>query len=480
MPNRAFAAAMSADVHRVLRTQLLREDGQEDLCFALWTPSVGEERMTALIHTVLLPERGERQVHGNTSYNPQYLRRACEEAMRMGCGLALLHSHPDGRGWQGMSEDDVEAERRCAGPAGGLTGLPFVGLTLAGDEHWSGRVWTYQGGRVYQPQPCSVVRVVGKRLVPSFYDRLVPRPAFREQLRRTISVWGEENHAQLARLRIGVVGLGSVGSMVAESLARMGMTDFVLIDFDVVEYVNLDRLVIATEADVGRLKVEVAQERIERVATAAGVRVRGVPYSVVEPEGYRAALDCDVLFSCVDRARPRHILNHLAYAHMISVIDGGIQVRFKRERFSGVDWQLQTAGPERACLQCLGTYDPADVSTEEAGMMDDPSYLAGLDTERVRRNENVFPFASNLASLEVMQLIALVTGIGGIDDFGVQRYRYVPGIMQADVERACDHSCEQPESVGEGDRHFSLMGRDLTAERARSEHRLQRALRITA
>jgi molybdopterin/thiamine biosynthesis adenylyltransferase len=478
--NRSFAAAMSADVHQVLREHLLRMDGQEDLCFALWTPSEGGERLTVLIHTVLLPEPDERQVHGNVSYNPRYLRRACDEAMRVGCGIALLHSHPAGRGWQGMSDDDIKAEQRCAGPAGALTGLPFVGLTIAGDEHWSARVWTHQGGRVYQPQACRAVRVVGTRLVSSFYDRLVPSPVFREQLRRTISVWGEENHAKLARLRIGIVGLGSVGSIVAESLARMGMTDLVLIDFDTVEYVNLDRLVIATEADVGRLKVEVAQERIERVATAAHVCIRGVPFSVAEAEGYRAALDCDVIFSCVDRARPRHILNHLAYAHLIPVIDGGIQVRFKFNRFSGVDWQLQTAGPERACLQCLGTYDPADVSTEEAGLMDDPSYIAGLGAKQIRRNENVFPFATNLASLEVLQLVALVTGIGGIGDFGVQRYRYVPGIVQSDVKRRCDEGCEQRELVAHGDRHFSLIGRDLAAEQARSEHRFKLEARLTS
>lgn len=478
--DQSLAAAMSAAVHQVLREHLLRRDGQEDLCFALWTPSKGEARITALIHTVLLPTPGERQVHGNVSYNPAYLRRACDEALRLGCGVALLHSHPAGRGWQGMSDDDIEAERRCAGPAGALTSLPFVGLTIAGDEHWSARAWVHRGGRVYQPQPCSSVRVVGKRLTPWFYDRQIPRPAFREQLRRTISVWGEENHAQLARLRVGVVGLGSVGSMVAESLARMGMTDLVLIDFDAVEYVNLDRLVIATEADVGRLKVDVAKERIEHVATAAAIQVRGVPYSVVEPEGYRAALDSDVIFCCVDRARPRHVLNHLAYAHLVPVIDGGIQVRFKRDRFNGVDWQLQTAGPDRGCLQCLGTYDPADVSTEEAGLVDDPSYIAGLGPDRARRNENVFPFAANLASLEILQLVALVTGIGGIDDFGVQRYRYLPGILQADVERRCEGGCGQHDLVGHGDRHFTLMGRDLAAERARTERATRQVASLTA
>jgi molybdopterin/thiamine biosynthesis adenylyltransferase len=248
----------------------------------------------------------------------------------------------------------------------------------------------------------------------------------------------------------------------------MGLQRFVLIDFDRVESHNRDRLVVATGADIGRLKVEVAEERIRAAATAAGIEVRGVPFSVVEEEGYRAALDCDVLFSCVDRPRPRSVIDHFAFAHLIPAIDGGIQVRFKHGRFSGVDWQLQTVGPGRACLECLGAYNPADVSTEVAGKLDDPSYLAGLPADhRFKQNENVFPFAANLASLEVMQLIALVTGAAGITDFGVQRFRYVPGILEQQGAGQCLQGCDRSELLGQGDRHFTLVGSDLAAVASR-------------
>jgi hypothetical protein len=79
----------------------------------------------------------------------------------------------------------------------------------------------------------------------------------------------------------------------------------------------------------------------------------------------------------------------------------------------------------------------------------------------------VFPFAANLASLEVMHLIALVTGAPGITDFGVQRFRYQPGIMDQPERRPCQRWCDRAELVGQGDRHFSLVGRDLGAERIR-------------
>src|SRR4029077_3454759 len=116
------------------------------------------------------------------------------------------------------------------------------------------------------------------------------------------------------------------------------------------------------------------KERMLKVATAHSVNIDAIPYSLAAENGYLAALDCDVLFSCVDRPRARQILNHFAYAHLIPVIDGGIAVRFKNEKFSGVDWQLQTITPGRACLQCLEAFTLADASTEVAGKLDDPTY----------------------------------------------------------------------------------------------------------
>jgi hypothetical protein len=72
-------------------------------------------------------------------------------------------------------------------------------------------------------------------------------------------------------------------------------------DFDFIESHNLDRLSYATRADVARLKVEVQAAHLAARGTADPFRVETVPAAVFEEEGFRAALDCDVLFSCVDR-----------------------------------------------------------------------------------------------------------------------------------------------------------------------------------
>src|SRR5206468_3753507 len=95
-----FSAALTTDTEAALRSHLLRADRQEDLAFALYRPSTGAARRTAIIGAPILPERGDRKVHGNASFTADYFLRAAQEAAVVGAGLAFLHSHPGGRGHQ--------------------------------------------------------------------------------------------------------------------------------------------------------------------------------------------------------------------------------------------------------------------------------------------------------------------------------------------------------------------------------------------
>lgn len=468
MRNQEYSVAMTKSVDEALVSHLLRDEHNEDLCFALWTPSQGDKRLTALVHTIILPEEGDRQQHGNASFNPQYYERVCKMALDSGDGIAFLHSHPF-PGWQHMSDDDVMAENKLMGSTAAISGLPLLGMTTGSDGTWSARFWVDKDGKTYTREWCKSVRIVGKNINVHFNNHLIATPRFTDMMKRTVTVWGDQNHASMARLKVGIVGLGSVGGAVAMSLARMGLTNMVFIDFDHILPHNLDRLDFATKDDLNKLKVDVAKQRALDVATASELCVSAVPYSIVEEAGYRAALDCDVLFSCVDRPRPRSILNHFAYAHLIPVVDGGIDVRFKHGVFSGADWQLQTACPERACLECLGAFSWDDVATEAEGKLDDPSYIRGLpDNHRFRRNENVYPFSQNLASLETMQFIALTTACGGFDDFGVQRFRYNPGILESNTDVECISDCKTSGLTAAGDKYFTLCGEDVPSQQARA------------
>jgi hypothetical protein len=453
MSRATHSTAMTGLTEMTAHTHLLRRDGQEDLCFALWFPSEGRSRGTALIQKLLLPLPGERTVHGNVSFNPSFLERALSEATACGAGVALLHSHPRGRRWQDMSPDDVTTEMGIAGSVFGATGLPLVGLTLAGDGAWSSRFWQRTAPRTYTRFDCATVRVISDGLRLSYCDRLAPPPGSTAQQVRTVAAWGQEAQNDLARLRVGIIGAGSVGGMVGEALARIGFEDVMVIDFDRVEEHNLDRLVYATRPDIGRLKIEVMAEHLSARATAETFHIEPVLGAVYEEEVFRAALDCDVLFSCVDRPWGRYILNLVAYAHLIPVFDGGISVRMNRlGKIAGADWKALTAAPGRQCLQCAGQYDPGLVQMEREGFLDDPAYIEGLPKDHaLKSRENVFAFSMGCGNLQLLQMLAMAVAPLDQPNPGTQLYHFVGNAMEEPTFGQCHPECQFPKLTGRGD-----------------------------
>jgi len=393
---------------------------------------------------VAWPGEDERELHGNASFRSEYLNRVLRE-LPQGAGIAFLHGHP-GPGWQGMSDDDTVAERdRLAGAVAGRTALPLVGMTRGTDGAWSARFWGRRSPRTYARCDAGTVRVVGRRLRVTFHPDDVPaKPT--EALGETLTVWGSKAHDDLVRVRVGIVGVGNVGSLAAEACSRMGMSRLTYIDHDMLEMRNLDRTHGATVADViaGLSKIAVAGRATALSHTAADVDLRLVPSSLLSEAGYAAALDCDVLLSSVDRPLPRHVLNAMAYAHLIPVVDGGIAARVKADGTPlHIDWRIQTAGPEQGCLACVGALRRSDVALDREGKLDDPEYIAGLseaEREAISRR-NVFPFGMSVAAHQVLQMVGLVTGLQRVGGIAPQMYHAYPGGME--VRRAeCEAGCE--------------------------------------
>jgi hypothetical protein len=460
-----YSVAMDGDTARVLREHLIRADGQEDLCFALYRPATGRRRRTAVMYRVLLPQPGERRVHGNASFEPAYFERVLSAAVADKAGIVFLHSHPF-PGWQHMSDDDVRAEEGHAAAALGSTRLPLVGMTTGSDSTWSARFWERIGPGLYRRCWCRNVRTVGTRLKVDFSDHLCPPPAPSVELERTIHAWGEQVQANLARIRVGIIGAGSVGAFVGEAMARTGLQDLVTVDFDIVKIHNLDRLLHATRADAQakRLKIDVLAQALRAHSTAAAFAIEPIPHGLHHTPGYEAALDCDVLFSCVDRPLPRHIMNLIAQGGFIPVIDGGILVRRNaRAGLVGADWRAHTTGPGRRCLACIGQYDPGEVSLDRQGLLDDPRYVESLpDDHPLLARENVFAFAQACSSLLVLQFLQSVIAPVNCPSPGRQLYHFVPGALDTEVHpSACDASCLVPRFHAAGDAMRELL--DLQA-----------------
>ncbi|WP_407431693.1 ThiF family adenylyltransferase [Methanobrevibacter sp.] len=88
---------------------------------------------------------------------------------------------------------------------------------------------------------------------------------------RTEMLIGNEGMEKLKNATVAIFGLGGVGSFVCEGLARSGVGNFILIDFDKTDESNINRQLIATEKTVGKYKVDLMKERIQDINPDANV-----------------------------------------------------------------------------------------------------------------------------------------------------------------------------------------------------------------
>ena len=466
----ATSVAMSAETEAQLIEHLDRADGQEDICLAAYTPSTGDTRTTALLNEAIFPEPGDRSVHGNATINAEYILRGISIAQKEARGLAVLHSHPGATLWQRMSSPDRDAESSYANLVRETTGIPLVGMTLAtGDGTWSARHWDVGVGRGVDCTAATNVRAVSDRLSISWNDKLCRPPTPTRKQIRTVSAWGERQQADLVRQRILVVGAGSVGLDVVLRLMASGHCDVTVMDFDVVELHNLDRLIGAESRDVRlkRSKIHVARREGRAASTAQHASLTISDLSICEPDGLQMALDHDIVFCCVDRPWPRAVLNSLAYTDFIPVIDGGIAIDvFAAGGMRNATWRSHVIRPGRPCMGCNKQLDLGLVVIDRQGLLDDPTYIEGADRSTVPQSQNVALLSGSVSASLLAQYASYCTAPGGVGDPGPLQY----WLSTHHLERLNVTSkpyCTVEAAEGNGDLRLNQTGRHEIAEQQR-------------
>ena len=94
-----------------------------------------------------------------------------------------------------------------------------------------------------------------------------------EKFSRNVLFWGEDFQKKLSSKYVFVFGLGGVGGFALESLARCGIENFTIIDFDTVSPSNINRQIIATNSTIGMKKAEVFAQRLKDINPKINLRI---------------------------------------------------------------------------------------------------------------------------------------------------------------------------------------------------------------
>lgn len=154
---------------------------------------------------------------------------------------------------------------------------------------------------------------------------------------------GAIGQQQIRQATVMIAGLGGLGSISAYYMAAAGIGHLKIADKDRVAAHNLNRQILHTTADIGKLKTDSAREKLKALN----------PWCQIEPMAEHIADDsvgmmasgCDLILDGTDNLDTRRVLNRAAQEAGIPFIFGGV---------NGFDGMLATFIPgQSACLECI-------------------------------------------------------------------------------------------------------------------------------
>lgn len=396
--------------------QHLLADESEHLCFLL-------AEHVDLGNTKVLLERelqliDDRDLEGGGGWDSLSLKlepllRVMNRANQLQCALVEAHSHPFASGGVTFSALDLRGQREMVAYLADVAPSRAYGALVLGRNAVRGQVWL-PGKK--ESLPLHQVRVVGPVLEDIEAEGGVPATPASAGANRTEDLYqrqvlalGASGQMKIGQTSVGIVGVGGVGSIVAQELVYLGVREFLLIDDDLIEATNLHRLVGASPRDVGKRKTEVAKDHLKRVNPAA--QVKAVYASVRSAEALLALKGSDVIFGCVDTDSGRLILNELANAYLTPYIDCGVGIEVEEGMITQAGGRVVVWVPGRPCLLCAGEINTRIAAEElespqEREFRRRHGYVAGADAPAAA----VISLNGTLASLAVTEFVALVTG----------------------------------------------------------------------
>lgn len=299
-----------ADDHARLRAHLFPGDGLEAPAILVCARSGRDGDQLLVKDMILVPyDTCDVRRPDRLTWPGACLEQAVDIADTFDGSVVLAHSHPGG--YYGFSSLDDASDRQT---------VPVLqaGVSGSNDLHGSaimtpdGRLMCRVYNQVMRAQSCSAIWSIGHDIADLTRPGVRPlaySSSMTQDLRRHVAV---------------VVGVSGTGSLVAEMLVRLGVGHIVLVDFDRVERRNLNRILNATLADVGRFKTHVVRDAIKSIDPSVVVETFETP--IDSPSTLAAASDATVLFSCVDSVTGRYYCDLMVESFLCPLIDVGVMI----------------------------------------------------------------------------------------------------------------------------------------------------------
>lgn len=418
-----FSATFREDHVNALRDHLIREDGCERAAYVIFNSASirfdpwDRQAHRRFLSAVVIPVPDDHVLESTptlVTWRTASFIAALKRAEARGQYVAIVHNHPSGMVTFSSQDDSNEPELVQLAQNRNGPETPLLSFILTPEGELRGRVWINPKYK----QNMRLVRVVGDRFRLHYAGRAEGGVA--SAFDRQALAFGPALTQDLRQLRVAIVGCGGTGSAVAMLMARLGVGHLLLIDNDIVDATNLNRLHGARQADADaiRPKVDVVARAITELGL--GVKVATREAWVGDPECRDGLRACDIIFGCTDDNDGRLFLNRLSLFYLIPTLDLGLHMKpadDPKDGFQALDGRVTLILPGKPCLACRGVVN-ATLAAQEAMKRETPELYEQRKAEAYvvgegNPNPAVVTFTTEVATMAVNELLQRLHGFRG-------------------------------------------------------------------
>ena len=200
---------------------------------------------------------------------------------------------------------------------------------------------------------------------------------------------GSSGQRKLINAKVLIVGAGGLGSPAALYLALAGVGTIGIVDFDEVDYSNLQRQILHQTGDVGKPKVVSARETIQEYNPEVQVVTHEAP--LTSDNATEIVTPYDIVINGADNFATRYLINDVSYLLSKPLVDGSILI---------FDGQATVFLPGKGCYRCLfpAPPPPGEVpNCAEAGVLGALTGLVG-SIQAIETTKVILGIGENLES----------------------------------------------------------------------------------
>ena len=435
-------------------TSHLFQDANEHLAFFLVGIEDFKGEILFLVKDVIIIQEEDLDISGSNCLKLKLkaLLKVTNAARLKKLAIIEAHSHPFSKNNVTFSYLDEYELKDFAQYMIEDLNLPYGAIVL-GKSSIDGEYW--YNSRI--PKPILEVCIVGENFIrlfttsgKKFKNHEIYQNIEENHLKfdRQIQAIGREGQKKIENTKVAIAGAGGIASHIIQQLAYLGVKDFTIIDFDNVEKSNLNRLIGANDNDIGLPKTQIMERMIYSIAGNKGITINIINANIRNSNALELLKKADVIFGCVDNDGARLILNEVALAYHIPLIDCGVGLNTKEGKLIEAGGRVMVVHSDGPCLLCAKEIDLQEASNylvpkEELEVRRKLGYVKGEDI----KNPSVVSIDGTIASIAVTEFFAMVTSVREL-----KVYTFYDLIEQKIVQRIIKENpnCFQCSLKGEG------------------------------